>query len=893
MTQAIVSAVVKKLADLVIDEFRLQIGLGRKVNEVKLQLSQMQCFLKDADSKKKRGDERIKGWVHDVRNVAYETEDAIDTFLVEANPRKLGFIPNGLARRTLSEKLSRIQAKLRIISEGRTTFGIKDLSENGGHSESLFQTQPSFKRRVLPDVDNSEVIGFEAEKREIINLLMLHGRSDQSRRVISIVGPGGLGKTTLAQKVYTSSTVRNHFDSCLWITVSQNFNLLDVLKKIRMKLANSTELKGESQEDQIVFLLGEVNALLKNKNYLIVLDDVWSEKVFTQLETGLVNVGNGIRVLMTSRFFNVANCADSSGVYPLRFLSEGESLRLLLKKALLSSDPSPKCPDELSDLARKLVKRCDGLPLALIVLGGLLSSKPPMPREWSRVLQMLDWHVLGDGECMRILATSYDDLLYLHKSCFRYLACFPEDYEIQAEPLMNMWIAEGLIDVRNGMQLEGCAEDYLEELVQRCLVQVVERSPDGAIKSIRVHDLLREVALSEAKENDFLYIWKEEHVEQDVSMTRRVAFHKGIDASNDNDDPGASTKISNIKMPKLRTFLYLDQCNDIIGSRFLLLRVLELRNTKSFKDLPTDLKKMIHLRYLGLEGTQVFVIPSWIGHLQNLQTFDISHTVIQELPESFWKITSLRHVHYSSISSYVDQFYCPLVGPPSTANLVNLRSLGSFQVPISWKKSFPYLIGVRKLNLHCKDRNDGMLMHDLISKLKNLLSVRFDNFYPPRKMIDFSTSPSYENIHTMCLSGNATVGIAELPANLTKLTLFSFVLNGDPMPKLEKLRSLKCLDLNFITIMADTIVCTYGGFPRLQSLKLNHVQKIMEWKVDYGALPVLNYLLIKSCNDLRALPDLQCVTTLQELKIDPELQSKIKNKSGEEWQKVKHIPTII
>jgi NB-ARC domain/Rx N-terminal domain len=424
MTQAIISAVVKKLADVLVEEVRTLGSVDLKVGEVKLQLNQMQCFLKDADSKKKGGDERIKGWVRDVRSIAYETEDAIDTFLVEVNYIRLGLIPNGLlARRTLGEKISKIQAKLRIIFESRTTFGIQDFSDDRGYFEHLLQLitkkEPSFKRHVLPDVDNGEVVGFDAEKRKIIDLL-LHGPSDQSRHVISIVGPGGIGKTTLAQMVYSCSTVRSHFDYYLWITVSKDFNLLDVLKKIHQKLAYITEMKGESQNDQILFLLSEVNLLLKKNKYLIVLDDVWSEDVFNQLKTGLVDAGIGSRVLMTSRFLNVGNCADSTCVYHLQFLNEGESLGLFLKKALQCSDPSPSCPEELQDLARKLVKRCGGLPLAVTVLGGLLSSKLPTYREWYRVHERLDWHTVG-RECMKILATSYDELPYFLKSCFRYI----------------------------------------------------------------------------------------------------------------------------------------------------------------------------------------------------------------------------------------------------------------------------------------------------------------------------------------------------------------------------------------------------------------------------------------------------------------------------------------
>ena len=224
--------------------------------------------------------------------------------------------------------------------------------------------------------------------------------------------------------MYSSPIVKNKFDACIWITVSKDFNLLDVLKKIHQKLVNERVLgvlKDLQQEDQIVFLLEELNALLKGKKYLIVLDDVWAENAFTQLETGLVDIGNGSRVLMTTRNLNVANRADPSGVYPLRFLSEGESFSLFLKKALPNSDPSLKCPEDLSDLTRKLVKRCDGLPLALTVLGGLLSSKTPTYQEWSRVIKRLDWYTVDGGECMKILATSYDDLPFLLKSCFRYV----------------------------------------------------------------------------------------------------------------------------------------------------------------------------------------------------------------------------------------------------------------------------------------------------------------------------------------------------------------------------------------------------------------------------------------------------------------------------------------
>ncbi|KAJ4760912.1 Disease resistance protein (CC-NBS-LRR class) family protein [Rhynchospora pubera] len=779
MTEAIIAAAIKKLADVLIKEACSLHGVDGKISEVKLQLGQMQRFLKDANSKSKGGDERVKAWVSDVRSVAYETEDAIDKFLFEAIYLRFGFIPSRiLARRTLGQKIYKIQAKLRIISESRTTFGIQEFSQD--------RCQPSFKRHVLPDVDKDDVVGLEDQKQEVIDLL-LHRQDNQIRLVVTIVGPGGLGKTTLAQKVYSSSTVKSHFDLCLWITVSKDFNLVDILKKMHQKLAGYTEVKGETEGDKVIYLLGEVNVLLKMKKYLIVLDDVWSEDVFIQLETGLVDIGNGNRVLMTIRFLNVANRADSTGVYHLRFLNESKSLELFLKKALQTRDPSPECPDELLDLARKLVKRCDGLPLALIVLGGLLSIKPPTHRDWSRMVERLDWHIVG-RECMEILATSYDDLPYFLKSCFR------------------------------------------------CLVQVAERTFNGAIKTIRVHDLLREVALCEAKENDFLVIWKENDLGRDVNMTRRIAFHEGIDGNRTTDLHKDLTKIS---MPKLRTFLNFNQCIFIEPDS---------------------------LEILGIEGDGSKCnskFPTWIGHL-HLQTFDIRGTQIRELPEHFWEVTSLRHVH----SSDIYEFDTKIKGPPATANLNNLRSIGRFLVSKSWNKSLPHIPGIRKLQLRCQVEDDGKLIHNLLSKLSKLLSVRLDNFYPPQNIIDLSNSPSYENIHTLFLSGYETIQIAKLPPNLTKLTLSSFLFMEDPMPTLAKLCSLKSLEMNSIRIVGGRMVCSSGGFPRLQNLKLDDVLTIIIWNVEYGAFPMLKYLDISACYSLNALPDLRYATNLQELRID-------------------------
>jgi NB-ARC domain len=211
------------------------------------------------------------------------------------------------------------------------------------------------------------------------------------------------------------------------------------------------------------YFLSEIHKSLWDQKYLLVLDDVWTDELWSHIEEVLVDANNGSRVLITSRNVNVAMVTDSSPeLYKLPFLSEDEGLRLLLKKAICNRSYS----NDLINVAIELVKKCSGVPLALIVLGGLLSRKPPSYTEWNKLLLTMNWRTDGK-RCMNILATSYDDLPLALKYCFMYFAAFPEDFEIKAEKLIRMWIGEGFIPKEENRTLEETSERFLDDLVQR------------------------------------------------------------------------------------------------------------------------------------------------------------------------------------------------------------------------------------------------------------------------------------------------------------------------------------------------------------------------------------------------------------------------------------------
>lgn len=222
------------------------------------------------------------------------------------------------------------------------------------------------------------------------------------------------------------------------------------------------------EKKDVGYLIGELKSLLKNKRYLIILDDVWGIDLWNQLKHALPDVKNRSRVLMTSRFVNVAQSANpKTKPYKLDFLGDKDSLNLLLQKALPDQEPkNENCPPDLFEVAGTLSKKCMGLPLALIVVGGILSTKDQTYSAWERVLRTMDWHSEGQ-DCMKVLAMSYEDMPYYLKACFLYLASFPEDYEISANRLIEMWIAEGFIPHQRRKTMEETAEDYLEELFQR------------------------------------------------------------------------------------------------------------------------------------------------------------------------------------------------------------------------------------------------------------------------------------------------------------------------------------------------------------------------------------------------------------------------------------------
>ncbi|CAA2992824.1 late blight resistance homolog R1A-10 [Olea europaea subsp. europaea] len=695
----------------------------------------------------------------------------------------------------------------------------------------------------------STMVGLDKELIEILN--WLDGNSS-ARDTLSIVGMPGIGKTTFAGKIYDHQRVQEIFHVRAWVTVSQNYDerkiLLDLLESMK-------KLSGEMHNLETSDLKDKLHKNLKGRRYLIVIDDIWDTKVWNDVNRLFPVDQKRSRIILTTRLESVAVHVNSSrfAFRRMRFLNGVESWNLFCK--VFGGDC---CPGELYQTGTEIAKKCGGLPLAIVLIGGLLSKSNQTQSYWDHVAKNLSSVIAShDDQSSKILHLSYNNLPHHLRECFLYMGIFPEDYEILASKLVKLWTAEGFIETETSKSLEDVAKEYLKNLVERSLILVSKRSSDGEIKTCKIHDLLREFCVREAKES-FFHVTdtslrdlptniSTSHITDPslrslpdkIISLRRVSIHPNTQTSHPHAD--------RLPTSTVRSVLNFDPTLSL-SVEFLnssLIRVLDTVNGNS-SDFPTEIVKLLNLRYLScLNGVRE--LPSPIHELRNLQTLILSCMESSfRLPLEIWRMTQLRHVHLDLVS---------LPDPPierveEENPLVVLHDLQSLSTVMNFK-----------------------FVENILRRIPNLkkLGILFDEIGEDWSDYCLNNLALLQNLEALkCLFNWPYKPFLQkiiFPPSLKKLTLRGCFLPWEDMTIIGSLEKLQVLKLKRKAFSGTVWEPKEGEFLELEFLLLEE-NNLEDWNAERTHFPKLEHLILDNCQRLKEVPcGIGEIPTLQKIEL--------------------------
>jgi Leucine-rich repeat (LRR) protein len=819
-----------------------------------------------------------------LKDAVYDAEDLLDEF--KWYEKKVSLEGNAISVESVIDffqsvtpgsfnKVTDIQKKLNHLSRQLEKMG-------------LLQAVPRFDKAFRPETTSflteAKVFGRDEEKKKLIRLLGIPTNnstdpsvcnrkrkrsgavsnqicatfdSNEATPVLPIVGIGGVGKTTLAQDICNHSKVKHHFHLIIWICVSDDFDVKRLTKEAIEQSCGEVP-----KNDNLNFLQGALANSLNTRRFLIVLDDMWDENEleWKRFYAPFRTVLQGSMMLVTTRSPKVADVVRTMDPFPLEGLDKDVSWEYF-KLCVFGSNSSNNHP-ELEQIGEKILPKLKGSPLAAKTIGRLLGRNLDLAH-WYRVLMSQLWELRQeDTDILPALRLSYMYLPSYLKRCFSFCAVYPKDYNFRKKDLVEIWVAEGLVEHHH------TGDQYFDELAQLSFFQKYPRSQEKYV----IHDLMHDMAQLVSKDKCFI-VKDTKDIPKIPQNVRRLLMLKGGDVQCSD-----LLKHDMTQHKKLRTLLCYLSLNSKTGNtvmekwctELLCMRVMVCSSISKW-GLPGSISNMKLLRYLKiLDSCLCKSLPSSFCCLYNIQIFYAIKWEIHDIPSGFVKLINLQkfeskkyqfhHVHSLDIregatdKEQIRQFkFRDYIGECTprgfhAQNLANITSLVLRSCPNV--RSIPFSMNSDSEQIHSYNSNDSTFssLTDVeIERCHNLSSL--EQFLQPAyyvpfiKKIGISYCPSLESVPTDRFGD-------------FRLLEFLYVSNC-PMIKSQRLfaPSLKNLYLTNSGNLGYNIDCSSLTILWLSGYPLEYIELQM-WN-----LPLLQELQIRSCPSLTIIRDSELIST--------------------------------
>ncbi|KAM3196708.1 hypothetical protein ACQJBY_072419 [Aegilops geniculata] len=899
---AFVGRIAPKLLEFLAANHKLRQNLEHDITYIQREFALISAAIQQDDECRWRSgtvsDHVQRAWIQIIRDLAHAIEDCIDRYMHRVTisgtstwiRQAVHRVKTATDRKEFAKAIHELKKISQESSKLRETY--YNVSIGAGTSSSSTATSSVACATVAQMATDDTLsirrpVGMDAPRDELLELIQ---QQQQQLKVVSIVGFDGIGKTLLARCVY--DTIENQYEARAWVSAAEQGVPTNVIKEILQQLAIPTNGGGNLSK-----LCAILRLHLGTKRFFIVIDDMRTE-FWHDIKDAFVGLSG--RVLVTTAIHLVANACSSSAahdhVYAMKTLADEHSRLLFFKEAFQDDNPPV---DKVDQLGSEALKKCDGLPLALVSTARYLQSTGnPTHGNWATLCHNLGAHLETKemlARMKRVLVHSYTSLVkHDLKTCLLYLGIYPSGRTVRRGSLIRKWCAEGFIQGDYMCNALDAAIGNFKELVNRSIIQRTDASSknnEDQVKTYHTHGMMLEFILHMSKCDNFITLLYDQLAPPPPpSKIRWLSLHD------------ASARVAN-DLSLVRSLTIFGRAHESIldFSKYELLRVLDLKECSNHledKHLREICGNLLLLRYLSLGAAiKVTMLPKEIKKLQLLDTLDVRRTNIEILPTQVMELPCLIHLFGNfKLQQGVGGRRMHKLQTWLSENS-KLETVAGFVVDNNKSQGFAQLIEhmkhLTKVKIWCQQSSynskdplasggsssssnnnnythlskaiKGFIKRSTDVKKGHSLSLNFNDEW----FQDFFVSLSLEKeeasscyLRSLKLQGG---NICSLPpfvtmlGGLTKLCLSSpGQLSGDILAALSRVRCLAYLKL--IASQLDKLVIVQGALGSLQCLCIV-VEVMTELEVQEGALPLLESLRLL-CMNLNGF----CGTMIQSLR---------------------------